>query len=123
MLKNTSSLTNKTEIISRHTVSVSEFRATPIARVLTVILAQYYSLFVFLFIFMKRGSSKYDFVKVKVWIGDHYYVLSRFLLARLVTVTMVRIVHVYAQIPVFREYRECTTITIMYLCVLPIDPP
>ncbi|KDD76655.1 hypothetical protein H632_c147p1 [Helicosporidium sp. ATCC 50920] len=34
-----------------------------------------------------RGSSKYDFVKVRVWLGPprarHYYVLSRFLLSRL----------------------------------------
>lgn len=38
------------------------------------------------------GSSKYDFVKVKVWLGDnadHYYVLSRFLLSRMLTVTKI----------------------------------
>ena len=35
-------------------------------------------------------SSKYDFVKVKVWLGEHmehYYVLSRFLISRMLTVT------------------------------------
>ncbi|KAI3756915.1 hypothetical protein L6452_04447 [Arctium lappa] len=38
------------------------------------------------------GSSRYDFVKVKVWLGDdadHYYVLSRFLLSRMLTVTKI----------------------------------
>nr|CAB3497360.1 unnamed protein product [Digitaria exilis] len=38
----------------------------------------------------RNASSKYDFVKVKVWLGenaDHYYVLSRFLLSRMLTVT------------------------------------
>ena len=37
-----------------------------------------------------NASSKYDFVKVKVWLrenADHYYVLSRFLLSRMLTVT------------------------------------
>ncbi|PSR93330.1 Cyclin-F like [Actinidia chinensis var. chinensis] len=37
----------------------------------------------------RNASSKYDFVKVKVWLGDnadHYYVLSRFLLSRMLTV-------------------------------------
>nr|QIA97564.1 phosphoglycerate kinase 1 [Celmisia lyallii] len=40
----------------------------------------------------RNGSSKYDFVKVKVWLGDHadhYYVLSRFLLSRMLTVTKI----------------------------------
>ncbi|GMP24036.1 hypothetical protein CsSME_00001434 [Camellia sinensis var. sinensis] len=40
----------------------------------------------------RNGSSKYDFVKVKVWLGDnadHYYVLSRFLLCRTLTVTKI----------------------------------
>ncbi|GAQ91979.1 hypothetical protein KFL_008960030 [Klebsormidium nitens] len=40
----------------------------------------------------RRTSSKYDFVKVKVWIGensDHYYVLSRFLVSRMLTVTKI----------------------------------
>ncbi|XP_027103967.1 uncharacterized protein [Coffea arabica] len=40
----------------------------------------------------RGGSSKYDFVKVKVWLGDnadHYYVLSRFLLSRMLTVTKI----------------------------------
>jgi hypothetical protein len=40
----------------------------------------------------RNASSKYDFVKVKVWLGenaDHYYVLSRFLLCRMLTVTKV----------------------------------
>ncbi|KAF8740625.1 hypothetical protein HU200_013786 [Digitaria exilis] len=41
----------------------------------------------------RNASSKYDFVKVKVWLGenaDHYYVLSRFLLSRMLTVTKVK---------------------------------
>ncbi|PQQ04337.1 uncharacterized protein Pyn_31250 [Prunus yedoensis var. nudiflora] len=40
----------------------------------------------------RNTSSKYDFVKVKVWLGDnadHYYVLSRFLLSRMLTVTKI----------------------------------
>ncbi|KAF0935825.1 hypothetical protein E2562_036309 [Oryza meyeriana var. granulata] len=40
----------------------------------------------------RNTSSKYDFVKVKVWLGenaDHYYVLSRFLLCRMLTVTKI----------------------------------
>ncbi|GKV33819.1 hypothetical protein SLEP1_g42270 [Rubroshorea leprosula] len=39
-----------------------------------------------------NAASKYDFVKVKVWLGDnadHYYVLSRFLLSRMSTVTKI----------------------------------
>jgi 2-phosphoglycerate kinase len=34
-------------------------------------------------------SSKYDFVKVKVWLEDHYYILSRFLVSRVLNVTKV----------------------------------
>uniref|UniRef100_A0AAV1T246 Uncharacterized protein n=1 Tax=Peronospora matthiolae TaxID=2874970 RepID=A0AAV1T246_9STRA len=30
----------------------------------------------------KRNQSKYDFVKVRVWVEDHVYVLSRYLLCR-----------------------------------------
>ncbi|XP_010523142.1 PREDICTED: uncharacterized protein LOC104801525 [Tarenaya hassleriana] len=40
----------------------------------------------------RNASSKYDFVKVKVWLGDnadHYYVLSRFLMSRMLTVTKI----------------------------------
>jgi len=40
----------------------------------------------------KVPSSKYDFVKIKVWLGEnreHYYILSRFLIARMLTVTRV----------------------------------
>ncbi|CAM6020455.1 unnamed protein product [Sphagnum balticum] len=40
-----------------------------------------------------RGTaSKYDFVKIKVWLGenaDHYYVLSRFLVSRMLLVTKI----------------------------------
>jgi hypothetical protein len=35
-----------------------------------------------------KAGSKYDFVKVKVWLGEnleHYYILSRFLISRLLT--------------------------------------
>ncbi|XP_050387495.1 uncharacterized protein LOC126803801 [Argentina anserina] len=41
---------------------------------------------------IKHGSSKYDFVKVKVWLGEHaehYYVFSRFLLSQNLTVTKI----------------------------------
>ncbi|KAL3834645.1 hypothetical protein ACJIZ3_009381 [Penstemon smallii] len=43
------------------------------------------------FLSTRNASSKYDFVKVKVWLGenDHYYVLSRFLLSRMLTVTKI----------------------------------
>ncbi|KAL0041761.1 hypothetical protein WJX79_003730 [Trebouxia sp. C0005] len=40
----------------------------------------------------KHTASKYDFVKVKVWLGEgmsHYYVLSRFLISRMLTVTKI----------------------------------
>ncbi|KAK6926418.1 hypothetical protein RJ641_008137 [Dillenia turbinata] len=40
----------------------------------------------------RNAFSKYDFVKVKVWPcdnADHYYVLSRFLLSRMLTVTKI----------------------------------
>ncbi|KAI4372679.1 hypothetical protein MLD38_010879 [Melastoma candidum] len=40
----------------------------------------------------RHATSKYDFVKVKVWLGDncdHYYVFSRFLLCRMLTVTKI----------------------------------
>ncbi|CAM6098838.1 unnamed protein product [Calypogeia fissa] len=40
----------------------------------------------------RQTSSKYDFVKVRVWLGDnsdHYYVLSRFLVSRMLTVTKI----------------------------------
>ena len=30
----------------------------------------------------KRNQSKYDFVKVRVWVEDHFYVLSRYLVCR-----------------------------------------
>ncbi|KAK9863060.1 hypothetical protein WJX84_002161 [Apatococcus fuscideae] len=35
------------------------------------------------------GQSKYDLVKVKVWLGEHYYILSRFLISRMLTVTKI----------------------------------
>ena len=40
----------------------------------------------------KPPSSKYDYIKIKVWLGeglDHYFILSRFLIARVLTVTKV----------------------------------
>eukprot|EP01113_Clastostelium_recurvatum_P033290 TRINITY_DN4384_c0_g1_i4.p1 TRINITY_DN4384_c0_g1~~TRINITY_DN4384_c0_g1_i4.p1 ORF type:complete len:600 (-),score=149.07 TRINITY_DN4384_c0_g1_i4:32-1774(-) len=39
--------------------------------------------------FYPTPSSKYDFVKVRVWLEDHYYVLSRFLISRVLNVTKV----------------------------------
>eukprot|EP00884_Botryococcus_braunii_P006300 jgi/Botrbrau1/15671/Bobra.4_1s0053.2 len=40
----------------------------------------------------RSSGSKYDFVKVKVWLGEnqsHHYVLSRFLISRMLTVTKI----------------------------------
>jgi hypothetical protein len=40
----------------------------------------------------RKATSKYDFVKVMVWFRenvDHYYVLSRFLVSRMLTITKV----------------------------------
>ena len=37
----------------------------------------------------RKISSKYDFVKVRVWLADHYYTFSRFLISRVLTVTQV----------------------------------
>ena len=37
----------------------------------------------------QKTSSKYDFVKVRVWLADHYYTFSRFLFSRVLTVTQV----------------------------------
>jgi hypothetical protein len=39
-----------------------------------------------------RSSSKYDYVKIRVWLGpnrEHHYVLSRYLISRMLTVTRV----------------------------------
>ena len=33
----------------------------------------------------KKTYSKYDLVKVKVSLGDHFYVFSRFLISRILT--------------------------------------
>jgi len=38
---------------------------------------------------VRAYASKYDLVKVRVWLEDHYYVLSRFLVSRMLTVTKV----------------------------------
>ena len=38
------------------------------------------------------NTSKYDYIKIKVWLGkdlEHYYILSRFLISRILTVTKV----------------------------------
>jgi len=35
-----------------------------------------------------RPTSKYDYIKIKVWLGDqqqHYYILSRYLISRMLT--------------------------------------
>lgn len=37
----------------------------------------------------KLNTSKYDFVKVTVWLQDHYYILSRFIVSRMLTVAQV----------------------------------
>lgn len=39
----------------------------------------------------RRNQSKYDFVKVRVWVEDHVYVLSRYLVSRALVGTKVRI--------------------------------
>ncbi|RHZ27750.1 hypothetical protein DYB37_011151 [Aphanomyces astaci] len=36
-----------------------------------------------------RNQSKYDFVKVRVWVGDHFYVLSRYLVSRALVSTKI----------------------------------
>lgn len=39
---------------------------------------------------VKRNQSKYDFVKVRVWVEDHFYVLSRYLVCRALVSTKVQ---------------------------------
>ncbi|KAL8520638.1 hypothetical protein ACS0TY_011249 [Phlomoides rotata] len=54
----------------------------------------------------RNAFSKYDFVKVKVWLGDnsdHYYVLSRFLLSRMLTVTKANPCFVISLIDIFTD--------------------
>lgn len=36
-----------------------------------------------------RLHTKYDFIKVKVWLEDHYYILSRFIVSRMLTLIKV----------------------------------
>jgi len=60
----------------------------------------------------RNASSKYDFIKVKVWLGDnadHYYVLSRFLLCRMLTVTKVTLLFYQARIPDTSTWIKCIT--------------
>ena len=39
----------------------------------------------------QHNASKYDFVKVRVWLSEeHYYVLSRFLVSRMLTATLIK---------------------------------
>lgn len=38
----------------------------------------------------KKSRFRYDFVKVRVWVGEHYYVLSRYLVACALVATRVR---------------------------------
>ena len=40
--------------------------------------------------YVKRASSKYDFVKVRVGLESHYYILSRFIVSRILTVIQVK---------------------------------
>ncbi|KAG2392670.1 hypothetical protein C9374_011395 [Naegleria lovaniensis] len=40
--------------------------------------------------YVKRSSSKYDFVKVRVGLENHYYILSRFIVSRILTVIQVK---------------------------------
>ncbi len=39
----------------------------------------------------RKEYSKYDFIKVRVTLGEHFYVLSRFLVSRMLTLCKVRI--------------------------------
>ena len=39
-----------------------------------------------------KGYSKYDYVKVKVTLEEHFYVLSRFLVSRMLTLCRVKII-------------------------------
>jgi 2-phosphoglycerate kinase len=36
------------------------------------------------------GAAKYDYIKVKIWIKEHYYIFSRFLLSRMLTLANVK---------------------------------
>jgi hypothetical protein len=36
-----------------------------------------------------RLHTKYDFIKVKVWLEDHYYIMSRFIVSRMLTLIKV----------------------------------
>jgi hypothetical protein len=38
-----------------------------------------------------RLHTKYDFIKVKVWLEDHYYIMSRFIVSRMLTLIKVRL--------------------------------
>ncbi|DBA02548.1 TPA: hypothetical protein N0F65_011020 [Lagenidium giganteum] len=38
---------------------------------------------------VKKNQSKYDFVKVRVWVEDHFYVLSRYLVCRALVSTKI----------------------------------
>jgi len=40
----------------------------------------------------RKEYSKYDFIKVRVTLGEHFYVLSRFLVSRMLTLCKVRII-------------------------------
>lgn len=40
-------------------------------------------------IIVKKNQSKYDFVKVRVWVEDHFYVLSRYLVCRALVSTKI----------------------------------
>jgi len=40
---------------------------------------------------LKADTSKYDFVKVRVWLDEHYHVFSRYLVSRILTVTKVSV--------------------------------
>ena len=40
----------------------------------------------------RKEYSKYDFIKVRVTLGEHFYVLSRFLVSRMLTLCKVRFI-------------------------------
>jgi 2-phosphoglycerate kinase len=37
------------------------------------------------------GAAKYDYVKVKIWLENHYYIFSRFILSRMLTLSLVSV--------------------------------
>ena len=84
----------------------------------------------------KHSSSKYDFVKVRVWLKDrtadgseHYYVLSRFLVSRMLAVTQmqyrdsIRLALELKKHLVDRQVRACVCGSLVRACVSVVPVP